>query len=270
MDFKLLCCVWGEESLPALRAPCQNFCCSHRFRRACQNQVLPRETHRAGKRPGCASWSRGPAAAVAVLRPQTRPQPPTVSASNGCGSSLPRSLLWCSVASLSPFPAQVSCLSLLSHMRKEYKICANCQTGSAVCVQRLMVQELLGIISPHHQDARGVDPARWSHRYQSDSITVIRRVRGDSERCTPHRPDNHVFPCQGDDRGGIVRSGNAPSHDHRRGTSMHLKRQSCRGFPRKDHPVGSSLLVGILVVLVTVSSALAWNKAGHMVSGALA
>ena len=51
---------------------------------------------------------------------------------------------------------------------------------------------------------------------------------------------------------------------------MHLKRQSCRGFPRKDHPVGSSLLVGILVVLVTVSSALAWNKAGHMVSGALA
>ncbi len=51
---------------------------------------------------------------------------------------------------------------------------------------------------------------------------------------------------------------------------MHLKRQSCRGFPRKDHPVGSSLLVGILVVLVTVSSVLAWNKAGHMVSGALA
>jgi len=51
---------------------------------------------------------------------------------------------------------------------------------------------------------------------------------------------------------------------------MHLKRQSCRGFPRKDHPVGRSLLVGILVLLVTVSSALAWNKAGHMVSGAIA
>ena len=109
----------GEESLPTLRASCQNFCCSHRFRRACQNQALPRETHRAGKRPGCASWPRGPAAAVAVLRPKTRPQPPTVSASNGGGSSLPRSLLWCSVALLSPFPAQVSCSSLLSHMRKD-------------------------------------------------------------------------------------------------------------------------------------------------------
>src|SRR5437870_13727050 len=72
------------------------------------------------------------------------------------------------------------------------------------------------------------------------------------------------------DRGRTVRSGNAPSDDHQRGTSMHLKRPSCRGIPRKDHPVGRSLLVGILVVLVTVSSALAWNKAGHMVPGAMA
>src|SRR6266446_1590310 len=59
-------------------------------------------------------------------------------------------------------------------------------------------------------------------------------------------------------------------HDHQRGTSMHLKCPSCRGIPRKDHPVGRSLLVGIVVVLVAVSSALAWNKAGHMVSGAIA
>jgi hypothetical protein len=51
---------------------------------------------------------------------------------------------------------------------------------------------------------------------------------------------------------------------------MHLKRPSCHDVPRKDHPVGRSLLVDILVVLVAVSSACAWNKAGHMVSGALA
>jgi hypothetical protein len=51
---------------------------------------------------------------------------------------------------------------------------------------------------------------------------------------------------------------------------MHLKHQSCRGIPRKDHPVGRGLLVVILVLLVVVSSAFAWNKAGHMVSGAIA
>jgi hypothetical protein len=51
---------------------------------------------------------------------------------------------------------------------------------------------------------------------------------------------------------------------------MHLKRQSCRGIPGKAHPVGSGCLVGILLVLVAVSSALAWNKAGHMVAGAIA
>jgi len=51
---------------------------------------------------------------------------------------------------------------------------------------------------------------------------------------------------------------------------MHLKCPSCRGIPRKDHSVGRSLLVGLVVLLVAVSSALAWNKAGHMVSGAMA
>ena len=51
---------------------------------------------------------------------------------------------------------------------------------------------------------------------------------------------------------------------------MHLKRPSCRGIPSKDHPIGRGVLVGILLVLVAVSSALAWNKAGHMVSGAMA
>ena len=51
---------------------------------------------------------------------------------------------------------------------------------------------------------------------------------------------------------------------------MHLKRQSCRGIPGKAHPVGSGFLVGILLILVAVSSALAWNKAGHMVAGAIA
>jgi hypothetical protein len=51
---------------------------------------------------------------------------------------------------------------------------------------------------------------------------------------------------------------------------MHLKCQSCRGISSKDHPIGRRLLVGVLLVLVAVSSALAWNKAGHMVSGAIA
>src|SRR5712692_3840594 len=101
MDFKLLYCVPGEELLPALRPPYQNFCCARRFRQACQNQALRIETHRAGKRPGCASWSRGPAEAVAVLRPRTRPQTPTVSPPSLGGSSLPWALFWCSVASLS-------------------------------------------------------------------------------------------------------------------------------------------------------------------------
>src|SRR5712691_9123489 len=58
--------------------------------------------------------------------------------------------------------------------------------------------------------------------------------------------------------------------DHQRGTPMYLKCQSCRGIPSNDHPVGRGLLVGILVLLMAVSSTLAWNKAGHMVSGAIA
>jgi hypothetical protein len=51
---------------------------------------------------------------------------------------------------------------------------------------------------------------------------------------------------------------------------MYLKRQSCRGIPRTHHPVGRGLLVGVLLLLVAVSSALPWNTAGHMVSGAIA
>src|SRR5437667_4179258 len=60
------------------------------------------------------------------------------------------------------------------------------------------------------------------------------------------------------------------AHDHEKGTSMHLQCPSCRGIHSKDHPGGRGLLVGILLVLVAVSSAFAWNKAGHMVSGAIA
>ena len=90
-----------------------------------------------------------------------------------------------------PFACAGLLLILTLTPEKEFKICANCQTGSAVCVQRWMVQALLGIISPHHPGARGIDPARWSHRYQSDSITVIRRVRGDSATCATQRPDHH-------------------------------------------------------------------------------
>ena len=48
---------------------------------------------------------------------------------------------------------------------------------------------------------------------------------------------------------------------------MHLTRQSCCGIARKDPCVRRGLLVGILLLLVLVSSALAWNKPGHMVSG---
>jgi hypothetical protein len=51
---------------------------------------------------------------------------------------------------------------------------------------------------------------------------------------------------------------------------MHLKRQSSHGIPRKDHPAGRGFLVGILLVFAAVSTALAWNKAGHMVSAAIA
>jgi S1/P1 nuclease len=51
---------------------------------------------------------------------------------------------------------------------------------------------------------------------------------------------------------------------------MYLIRRSCHGLPRKAHPLGRGLLVGILLVLMAVSSTFAWSKAGHMVSGAIA
>src|SRR5499433_1777830 len=51
---------------------------------------------------------------------------------------------------------------------------------------------------------------------------------------------------------------------------MYLKCQSCRGISSKYHPIGSGFLVWILLVLAAVSSAFAWDKAGHMVSGAIA
>ncbi|HEY5865215.1 MAG TPA: S1/P1 nuclease [Candidatus Tectomicrobia bacterium] len=51
---------------------------------------------------------------------------------------------------------------------------------------------------------------------------------------------------------------------------MHLTRQSCCAIPRKDPCARRGLLVGILLLFVVVSSALAWNKPGHMVSGAIA
>src|SRR5207244_7978442 len=115
MSRKRLYRVRGEENLPALRAPCQNFYCSRRFQRACHNQALPTVTHRVGKRPGCASWSRGPAEALAVLRPRTRPQPPTVSLSSVHCHTLPLSSFLWSLALLSPCAAQVHCSLLLSH-----------------------------------------------------------------------------------------------------------------------------------------------------------
>ena len=51
---------------------------------------------------------------------------------------------------------------------------------------------------------------------------------------------------------------------------MDMKHQSCRGIPRKAFPLGRGFLFGILLVLVAVTAACAWNKAGHMVSGAIA
>src|SRR5262249_22231121 len=155
--FKLLFRVLGEESLAALRAPCQNFFCSHRFRRACQNPALPRETHRAGKKPCCASWPRGLVAAVTVLRPRTKPQTPTGFPSNGGGSLGPWSLFWCSVASL-PLVLRRS-IALIYMYDKEYKIYANYQTGGSVCAPHLIAQACLRIISPHHHDACGTYPA---------------------------------------------------------------------------------------------------------------
>jgi hypothetical protein len=124
MDCKLLSRVPGEEHLSALRASGQHLFYSHRFPRACHNQALPRTTHRADKRPGCASWSRGLAAALAVLRPSTRRKTPTVPPPNGGGSSLPQSWWLYSVASRSPFTVPVNVSPLRSRMR-EYKLCAN-------------------------------------------------------------------------------------------------------------------------------------------------
>jgi S1/P1 nuclease len=51
---------------------------------------------------------------------------------------------------------------------------------------------------------------------------------------------------------------------------MHMKPQSCHSILRKAHAVGRGLLGGILLGLVAVSSVCAWNKAEHMVSGAMA
>jgi S1/P1 Nuclease len=51
---------------------------------------------------------------------------------------------------------------------------------------------------------------------------------------------------------------------------MHLTRPSGGDIPRKAHRVGKGLLVGILLLLALISSVFAWNKAGHMVSGAIA
>src|SRR5262249_11309426 len=45
----------------------------------------------------------------------------------------------------------------LTHVRG-YKFCANCESGSAVCMQGLMVQQCLRSISPHYQDAGGTSP----------------------------------------------------------------------------------------------------------------
>ena len=119
MHCKRLFRVLGKSVALRFRARCRNFSCSHHFRRAYQNQALRMETHRAGKRLGCASWLRGPAEAVTVLRPRTRPPTPTGFPSNGGGSPLPWSLFWCSVASLSSFPAQAHGSPLLSPMRKD-------------------------------------------------------------------------------------------------------------------------------------------------------
>src|SRR5262249_10039096 len=72
--------------------------------------------------------------------------------------------------------------------------------------------------------------------------------------------DRCVSPCR--------RGPSSPEPPER--TPMPLQRQSCRGLQSKAHPLGSGLRVGILLVLVAVSSAFAWSKAGHMVSGAVA
>jgi hypothetical protein len=134
MHCKRISCVPGKSASLRFRAPCQNFFCSHRLRRACQNQALPRETHRADKRPGCASWSRGPAEALTVLRPRTRLQTPTVFPANGGGSSLPWFLFWCSVTSLSPSTAQVHGSPSLSRMKEATSFVPTArQTAHFVC-----------------------------------------------------------------------------------------------------------------------------------------
>ena len=51
---------------------------------------------------------------------------------------------------------------------------------------------------------------------------------------------------------------------------MYRTHQSCRGLSRTAHPLGRGIVLGLLFVLVAVSSAFAWSKAGHMVSGAIA
>src|SRR5215475_6582365 len=49
-----------------------------------------------------------------------------------------------------------------------------------------------------------------------------------------------------------------------------VRSRPCHGLQRRTHPLGSGLLIGILLVLVTTASTFAWSKAGHMVSGAMA
>jgi hypothetical protein len=113
-----VCCATTLDTV-ALRALCQNFFCSHRFRRACHNQALPTGQHGAGKSAGCALWSRGPAAAVTVLRQRERAKTPIMFPPSVCGYALPRSLLWCSFALHAPFAVRIHGSPLLIPIRAD-------------------------------------------------------------------------------------------------------------------------------------------------------
>src|SRR5437867_4038679 len=51
---------------------------------------------------------------------------------------------------------------------------------------------------------------------------------------------------------------------------MPLKRYACHAIQRKEHYMRTGPLASLLLLLGLGSSALAWNPAGHMVSGAIA
>src|SRR5262249_33233682 len=100
-------------------------------------------------------------------------------------------------------------------------------------------------------------PGWWNTEHWC--VTHRALLRNTTAAC-PTIKDQHLKTCRRD----------TASLELRERNPMHLKRQTCCGSFSKDHPGGRGLLLGLLLMLAAVSSALAWNKAGHMVSGAIA